>query len=107
MLEYSRSSRTMESRQDYPEAVQRIREIRWEVEDAGHEMDPAILPGLQARQRPEPAFLEIRYVDGRPRIWLCMVVLAGIIIFFDNLVEIILSTYLEVLIRLEGARSAN
>ena len=37
----------MKSRSDNPEAVHRIREIRREAGEAGHEIDPAILRSLQ------------------------------------------------------------
>ena len=43
----------MKSRRVCPEAVRKIRESKWEAEDAGHEINPTLLLGLQARQRAE------------------------------------------------------
>ena len=40
----------MKSRTDYPEPVQRIREIKREAEEAGHEIIPTVLPSLQVRK---------------------------------------------------------
>ena len=46
----------MNSTPDYLEAVRRIREVKREAEEAGHEINPAIRPSLQVRQRPGQPF---------------------------------------------------
>ena len=55
----------MQSRPDYPEAVRRFREIIREAEEVGYDINPAIRPRLQVRQRPGQQF----QYSGKPDAW--------------------------------------